>query len=475
MQPQYVCGVLVPSNATLCYLRQAITTVSIACIRQRAGLFTAANSHSRQSNNRSTFYTRELEKKQPNESQQPQLQQQRINRHGNDKALNAMQCNHQQMSSNGKRYQYSHTPYHKWFEHTPVTEKQSIERKPVYAVQPPLVLIGSKSTGLYSNVYHHISLQLLADFYRLMATNVEGHRLFSAYQLLRPHHLQAELRRRDFRHLFRRFAKDDSVSVSDTLLLLEDMRVCGITPAISDYQLVMWKACYVHDWHTVGNLWARMHAANLRPDSLGFTVVLRMAAYTSSWLDVEDYLRNDDPYHPLLHHLPELTSLERRRRQRRKYIPHNTYDPNQDTWLRVTEHLLDRMRSINMQWTPEAWAALVMGQAACGNLHSLGRVLKQMHHHAIPCLPYAADAVIRRLISIDLIMADCISARLPNLPARTFGRLMEEFAAIGDYPRFHNVLLRALHHHYIPKPSFIIPLLHRLRAHTTTMSTRHSR
>ncbi|RKP26360.1 hypothetical protein SYNPS1DRAFT_27947 [Syncephalis pseudoplumigaleata] len=374
------------------------------------------------------------------------------------------------LSIPGKRYQYGHTSYRNWFQAKPVHRHERTKQRMVAPVrvvqQPPLVSIGSVATGLNRAASHHIALRLLATFYEAMAADAPATELLASYKRLRPHHLQAELRRRDYRHLLRRFASDADVSVADMLLLLEDMRVCGLSPGISDYQLAMWAACHVRDWSTVGMLWARMHAARLQPDSLGFAVMLRMAAHTSPWLDAEDYMDGG--------HVADPTNHARKQRKRRMYMARHSYNPQQNAWLRVTEHLLERMRSTDVAWTPEAWAALVAGQAACGSLQALGRVLRQMQHRAVPCLPYAADAVIRRILSIDVLLADELSVHLPNLPARTFGRLMEEFAAIGDYPRFHGVLQRALHRNYVPRPEYIIPLLHRLRArmrHLKKMAT----
>ncbi|KAI9592915.1 hypothetical protein BDF19DRAFT_449776 [Syncephalis fuscata] len=463
MRPQGIHCVFVPSNATLRYLRQAIGSSRQICSRRTISSLIVTDQPIAVSNNNLTT----------NFQNKPINGNLKIDR-CKVKAVNMARPRKQYVSVeanySNNRCMYDYILCRDWSKRA-VTYKKLSCKQPVAATcsgQPPLVL--AKLASVIETDYEiaNSSLQLLAKFYTLIARSEEPKRIFDTYRLLRPNQLQAQLRRRDFRYLFRLFSTSADISVANTLSILEDMHLCGLPPNISDYQLVMWKACYSKDWSTVCNLWARIYAIGLCPDALGFTVMLRMATRTSDWLDIEDYLQSNKLTQ---YDLTPITNYERKRRKARKYIPEYTYDPSQTTWLQATEHILGRMRKTGIDWPPEAWAALVVGHAACGSLTSLCHVLNQMNKRLVPCLPYAADAVIRRIISIDLVLADRISSQLPNLPARTYGRLMEEFSAIGDKPRFYSVLRRAIHYKYIPRPEYIIPLLQRLKDRLQYMNT----
>ncbi|RKP10425.1 hypothetical protein THASP1DRAFT_21869 [Thamnocephalis sphaerospora] len=266
----------------------------------------------------------------------------------------------------------------------------------------------------------------LAEFYRLVASKTSVDVVLQTYRTLRALDAHHYLRRRDFRWMLRRAAPCTLVTADQMLQLLDDMYLSpGLRPAITDYQLVMWKAYAVDNWALAGDIWARMRSPN-RPTGMMEDCIDAGGSRLVAILNAGD----------------------------RRYL-----GPAWPVLLRPTAGTLQPIYC-------KAWAALVSEHAARGDMIALRNLLQRMAAKQIPLTPVAVADVLRRLIIADLPSTDQLISQLTDVPLRVHGWILEAYAVLGDQMRFLTALKRALKSGWQPEPSFFVPLLNSLLART---------
>jgi hypothetical protein len=226
-------------------------------------------------------------------------------------------------------------------------------------------------------------------------------------------------------------------------------RLPGVRPNATDYQLVMWKAYCLDNWTIASNIWARIRTVGLEPDALGYALLLRMAAEAAEWEDGAKYRY----IYPLGRHAQRRRSA--RWRQAFAKVGFAFIHEHQDTNMRasssvkaenlyVTKHLLRKLPDNIIEQAPEIWSSLVHEMAAHGDLIGLRDTLAYMRRQRISLTSNAIADVLRRLMITDLLLTDKLLSRLPHVPLRVHGWIMEAYLVLGDRRRFLAALRRAL-------------------------------